>query len=491
MPSFRRSLLISVTQRYSELALRLVATLALARLLTPAEIGAFVVVASAGTIATVLCDFGVQTYLVQERELTAERREAASGLTWATSLAFAALFVAGGLVAARIESTRPLGGLLLVYALTLATTPLSWPSTGLLQRDMRFAALYAVGTARAATFAATAIALAALGAGPLALVWACLAENLVAGAICLATAGAPPRPRIAFAAWRSIARFGAFATANSVIRQTGDAAPGLAAGHTLGLGAAGLLTRAQTLLGLFDKLVVQGVGPVMLPYLSDRARRGADLAPAYLAKLAILGAVAWPAFGVVALTAGSIVRVLLGPQWDDAVPLVRLLCLSGLVLPFNAMNISFFIALGLLPVFTRRQAAVQLIKVLMVVAAAFIGLPAMAVAIVVADLARFVIVQSLLARHVRYVGSALAEVLMRSAAVTAFALAPAILVLLFADPATPLARVVVVGLVVAAGWLAGVLVMRHPLRDEIMNVRERLAGRARPRIVPPRMPAED
>jgi hypothetical protein len=161
------------------------------------------------------------------------------------------------------------------------------------------------------------------------------------------------------------------------------------------------------------------------------------------------------------------------------------------VLPFNAMNISFFIALGLLPVFTRRQAAVQLAKVLLVVTAAFIGLPAMAVAIVVADIARFVIVQSLLARHVRYVGAALAQVLMQSAAVTACALAPAILVLLFADPATPLARLVVVGLLVAAGWLAGLFVMRHPLRDEIMRIRERLAGRARARIVPPTMPAED
>jgi len=92
-------------------------------------------------------------------------------------------------------------------------------------------------------------------------------------------------------------------------------------------------------------------------------------------------------------------------------------------------------------------------------------------------------------RHVRYAGAALVRTLLRSAAVTATALLPVILVLEFADPGTALARLVIVAAVATIGWLTGVFVFRHPLRDELTRfpslLRSRLASG------PSSEPAED
>jgi hypothetical protein len=143
-----------------------------------------------------------------------------------------------------------------------------------------------------------------------------------------------------------------------------------------------------------------------------------------------------------------------------------------------------------MPVFTRRAAVASLVKIVLVVAAVFAGLHAVAGAIVLADAVRCLIVQPLIVRHVHYADGALVRALLRSAAVTATALVPAFLVLEFADPGGALARLVVAGAVAAAGWTIGLFAFRHMLRDELTRFRTHLRS-GRPTGDTSGAPAED
>ena len=70
MASVKRALAWSFTTQYSQMILGFITSVILARLLTPAEIGVFSVAMVVVGFASLLRDFGVSEYLVQEKDLT-------------------------------------------------------------------------------------------------------------------------------------------------------------------------------------------------------------------------------------------------------------------------------------------------------------------------------------------------------------------------------------------------------------------------------------
>ncbi|MBL8484930.1 MAG: oligosaccharide flippase family protein, partial [Rhodocyclaceae bacterium] len=77
MSSVRKSILYSLSQNYLMLVLQLVTSMVLARILRPAEVGIFSVAAALSGLATVVRDFGVAEYLIQEVNLTSDKLRAA------------------------------------------------------------------------------------------------------------------------------------------------------------------------------------------------------------------------------------------------------------------------------------------------------------------------------------------------------------------------------------------------------------------------------
>ena len=92
MVSIRRSLAISFLRRYTGMAVGVVSTIVLARLLTPEEIGLYAVVASLTPIANHIREFGVGRYLIQTTELTEDNVRTAFTLTLVIAWSIAVLF---------------------------------------------------------------------------------------------------------------------------------------------------------------------------------------------------------------------------------------------------------------------------------------------------------------------------------------------------------------------------------------------------------------
>ena len=81
MSGVRRALVFSFAERYALIIINLASNLLIARLLTPAEIGVYSVTLAVMSIAQTLRDFGVASYLIQEKELTDDHVRTALGVT--------------------------------------------------------------------------------------------------------------------------------------------------------------------------------------------------------------------------------------------------------------------------------------------------------------------------------------------------------------------------------------------------------------------------
>ncbi len=143
----------------------------------------------------------------------------------------------------------------------------------------------------------------------------------------------PWRPRFAFRASRLrwVIRFGlgfqGFGIVNYLNRRLDDALIGRYIGP-LGLG---YYSRAYQLM-LYPVQHVSGiVGRVMFPALSTIKDDRPRLRAAYLRAVSMITTIAAPAMLGLFVTASEVVPVIYGQQWTPTVPLLRILCIVGLI----------------------------------------------------------------------------------------------------------------------------------------------------------------
>jgi O-antigen/teichoic acid export membrane protein len=476
--------MLSFAGRYTVMALRLVSVVVLARLLTPEEFGAFAAAAALAALGTVATDLGVHQYLVRAPALTLAARRAALGLGLAVALPVMAVIL--GLCAWLPPSwmAPELRGALAVLALALLPQPFAAVANGALYREMRFGPIYWIGLAGAATLVLASIGLALLGLGAVGLAWATLAE------ICVATLLShrwEPLVPPSFSGWRPLLVFVRSWIAITGLRQAGDSLVRLSIGALLGLHAVGLLSRAQAVVHIFDRALLDAVGPVVLPTVAARQRAGGELAPVYLRQVAYLAALAWPFCGAVALLADPLVRLLLGPQWSGAVPAVRILAAAGFFLPLSGMVLSYLVALGAERRYVPIQLALQAGKAALVAAGALVSLELACAALVVEAAARAVLAQRLLQEVLHHSRRELLRLLGLSAGPTLACLAATAAVALPLEAREAPAWLVLTPAAAAGGlcWLAALFALRHPLREEIARLRAAVAARlSRPRPPP-------
>lgn len=472
MKGFRSSLALSFAQRYSVSAIQLVAMVVIARLLTPAEIGAFAVGFALIAFLQTLCESGIESYLIQERELTDERIRTAFtvALIWSWCLALALAWAHE--VIGQWLAEPSVGRLLLALSVVFIVLPMQVLVVALLRRKMAFGVLYVIGTAAAFLSATTAILLASLGWGFMALAWAAVVETLTTVVIAWRWRVDVPRRLLGLSDWRRVAAFAGWAAPASGLNGLTKLTAAVATGRLLGLEAAGLLNRARRVVDVFSEGVLQAVAPVALPALAAHQREGKSLRTAYLLKVAIISGAAWPFFLFMALTAHLVVPVLLGSQWDEAIPLTRTLCLMGLALPFHVADSKFLIVLGRMRAYLWTQMAQQLLNVVLIVGAALVSVQLVAVALAFGKLLKVLMTNAVLSRELDYGLAELGTACARSVGVTAVsAIVPAALLLIgYGSGAEgPFLGLVAAALGFATGWLAGVLVLNHPLRVEIVH----------------------
>ncbi|MFN3860962.1 MAG: oligosaccharide flippase family protein [Roseateles sp.] len=484
--NLRRSLLVSLLSRYVLLIVNLLVSVVVARLLTPAEMGAFSLCMVLLSFAAIFRDFGASTYLMQVPELNAQRLRATMGLQLLIGAALALGVALASTPLAAFYREPGLRELMLWVALSYLVSPLGTVTQALLQRNMRFDAIASIQIGAGLAAAAVTVGLAWAGWGARSLAIGQLASVLASVLLSQRhrPEGLPWMPSLRGV--REILHFGGAITGIAIVNVAVKGAPELLLGKLQGLHSVGLFARGQGMVVMFGRQMAEAVSAVALPNFSRMVREGGNLGEAFLRGTAYVTAVAWSICLGMAVLADPLIRVLYGAQWLEAIPLVRWVAAS------YGAGLSVMLASAALTGMgaVRALGWATLVSGVLTIAAVAIGalfsLEAVGMGLFVAGVAHTGIFFALVRWRLGFAASRLAATLARSGAVAVCAALPALAVVLAPKPAMGGAFIELLagGLLGALGFVAGVLWARHPLRQEFSLVLGKL-GRWRPRSGPP------
>jgi O-antigen/teichoic acid export membrane protein len=479
MTGVRRAFVLASLGRYLMMAINLVATPIMARLLAPADYGVAALGGSVLAVAEAIRAIGGGAYLVQQRDLTPAQMHT----NFTINLIATAILIAALLLLARPLTGffgRPeLGPYLRVATLGFLAGPITYQISALMSRSLAFGRIAFITTVTAAVNAGAGIALALVGWGYMSLAWAAALSALAGVGLYLHfwRDWSIFRPRLS--EWRSVMSFSIHDSASGILSQISEAVPYLIIGRTLDAGSVGLCQRAVQLALFPERVILAGVAAVALPAFAQQVREGQVPRESYLKALGLISAAQWPALVTLILLADPIVRILLGAQWQGVVPVLRILAaalLFSFPLPLHYPTLVALGAIRIVPVTILAQAVVTI--GLLAVAAPY-GLEAVALTSFV-----FIPFCSMLSVGVvrcflKFGWLEVAAAIARSAAATlASAVGPVALMAAAGwqgSLSIPLA--ILAATLAGAGWITGLWLTRHPLLQEMLRLGAGLRSR--------------
>lgn len=327
---------MSAVDRYAAMMISLAVFAATGRILGPAEVGMAVLGLTAYALIEVIRDVPT-AYLVQQPETSAPAvRSAFTVMASISVLAALMLFLAApGL--AHVIGNDDMYPFFRIIAVALLLGPFERPLVALMRRDLAFDKVALVNIASGGCNAIVVVGLALAGFEEVSFAWALLAGNLAAVAVAWALSPYRRLLGIAISEWRKVLLIGGSSGLWGLIWRYTDSLPQIAFGALSQPAAAGTYSRAQTIVELPGKLLFVVVSQVALPALAAQRRDGRELKGAVLDSLAVISALQWPAFLLVACLAHPLILLLLGPRWLDVVPLVQVLAIARLFAPLELM----------------------------------------------------------------------------------------------------------------------------------------------------------
>ncbi|WP_343630532.1 lipopolysaccharide biosynthesis protein [Roseateles sp.] len=469
----------SFAERYASLIVNLASTMALARLLTPQEIGVFSVCAAFVTIATVMRDFGISEYLIQEKDLTVEKMRAAYA---------GAIAIGWGVGLVAILARHPLAiylkepavvDVIGILALNFAILPFASPAFALLNRNMEFRRIFIIQFSSSMVHAGTGVLLALNGFGFRSLAWASVANTSFQALLLLFMRPTGTLLLPGFTGLRYVFGYGSYFVLSRLLEVFTRNAHEFLIARSFGLTAVGLFSRALGLLEMFWSNVTSAVLRVATPVFADQHRQGADLSALYAQSTALMTAIAWPFFGFVALMASDIMLLLLGPQWAAAGPICTVLALGLMPTYLHSFGPNLLNATGNVAKRLRINLIYSPVHLVVLLIASHISLMAVAAAWIVSNLIALALyMQTLRALF----GATLRTLLgpsLRSAMVSAGSIAPQALVagLCHRYELPLLVGLLLTGGVGVIGLVVSAQALRHPLAGEVSRVLLHLRNR--------------
>lgn len=312
----------------------------LVRLLPPGAFGLIAMVVALGSLLDLAKELGLSTVTIQRRDITQAQVSALFWINCAAGCVVAAALALAAPLAARFYGQPDLAAPTRWLALGFVMSGFTIQHWALLRRRMRFGAIAVIDLLSDVGGLIVAIVMAAAGAG----FWALLAQRLVPTAINLAGSWIacrwrPDRPRRADL--RELLSFGLAITGSNVAAVLARSVDQILVGWMWGPTVLGLYERAAKLLLVPLNSINTPLYSVALPALSRLADEAGQYRSTVCGLVEKLAMATMPTAAAAAIAGDWLTRVLFGPSWSGAAPLVVCFCLAGVTQPV-------IIALGML-----------------------------------------------------------------------------------------------------------------------------------------------
>lgn len=471
----RRALGVTSFAQVITFALNLINVIVVARLLTPAEIGVFSVAVAFQGIIHVFREFGVSQYLVQAKSVDDDKFRAAFSLTLMFSWAIALILFAGAEPLAAFYKHEGVASVLALLAVNFLLLPFGTPSLAMLKRELRFDSLAVNRIVKMAAATLVTIITAWLGQSYLSMAWGAIAGQIV-GVVAIAMV----RPQglfmlPSFKGVGSIFRFGSISSAATLVHELGRSAPDLIIGRTLGFSAVAYYSRAAGLRDMLLGQLVTVVNGVHFPTFAHAIRNGANAAELYTKATTYLTAITMPFLALLAFLAEPLILFFFGEQWLVSAPLATLLCLFAIITAPYALANPSLVASGHVSSVLYLECVIQAARILVLLTSIWLPLERVVPLLGIVALTDAAAYHYWLKRHFGIGFKAIRKVI-----VTACVLAPLTLVGPLLVSMTPIADsrstsllfgyLALASLAALTGWIAGLFLLNHPLRDELLGL---------------------
>jgi len=324
-------------------------------------------------LLTVFGSLGLGGTLVLRQDLDERGKGTILSLMLAMSVVLAAVVALLAPVAARAFEEPRLRNVLMVLALFLLPSGVTWFYEALMQRELEFRNRFVAQMVQAFTYTGIGVLLAALGAG----VWSLVAGQIVsAAAYAVALLWlAPYRVRPAFdrAAAAHGVREGQGFLVQVVTSFAAQNVDIVVVGRVLGAARLGYYSMALRLSELPNWVIAESVSKVTFPGFARMRSRGEDVRPAFVSALKLVAFATCP-FGIVLSGAAEpITLVVFGEQWAGMIGPLGVLGIWAAVKPVRGTIAWFLNSIGQQALLGRISLAMLVLLIPTVYAAARFG----------------------------------------------------------------------------------------------------------------------
>lgn len=330
--------------RLFDRSIGIVSTAALARLLIPADFGLVAMAMSVIAVIELATAFSFEVALIQKADPSRDHFDTAWTLNILMATAGAVATAALAWPAATMYGDPRLVAVMLCIAAAWLVSGCENTGVANFRRRMDFSAEFRLmATKRVVTFLVTMAA-----AFTFRSYWALvigMATGRVVGVV-LSYLMEPFRPRLSLASARELLNFSGWLLANNLAGVILGRLPHFFVGRLFGAQALGAYTVGSEIAQLAHTELVAPINRAMFPGYArlvsdlDNFRRVCTEATAAILLVVLPTSVA------VAILAAPIVRVLLGEQWHEAAPVIRILAFAGAITAVTSNNIAAYLALG-------------------------------------------------------------------------------------------------------------------------------------------------
>lgn len=362
---------VNLTSQGAQFLIQSVATVVLARLLTPADFGLVAMVSTVTGLGQAFADLGLSEATIQRQEISHDQVSVLFWINVAIGLGLMLMTMALAPVLAGFYRDERLVKITLLVAFTFLIGGLRVQPDAILKRQMRFASLAIRDVGSYAIAVPVAITMAWRGAGYWALVALPLTLNFMQMTLSwLMVNWRPGLPRRDAHVGAMIA-FGGNVAASYFIVNVNRSADNVLIGRYSGAGPLGLYSRAYNLLMLPVRQLSIPAGSVAIPAFSRTQSDPERLARYYLSAANLMMWISAPIFGFLFVAAHPVIVLALGNQWQQAAPVFQILAVAALAQLLLEMTIWLFVSRGQ----SRQLLRLLLIICPIVIAGYAVGLP--------------------------------------------------------------------------------------------------------------------
>jgi O-antigen/teichoic acid export membrane protein len=356
--------LLTLTSQGVQFVMQSVATVVLARLLTPADFGLVAMVTAITGLAQGFADLGLSEATIQHPEISHSQVSTLFWINVAIGLTFTSITAALAPVLVWFYHEPRLKDITFIVSLTFLIGGLRVQHDALLRRQMRFKSLAIRDVASYILAVPVAITMAWRGAGYWAIVALPLTLNLTQMSLSwLMIRWIPGLPR-RDAKVRSLIAFGGSVAASYLIFNVNRSADSILIGWHWGAGPLGLYSRAYNLLMLPVRQLGGPARSVAVPTFSRVQDDPERLARYYLRTANLIMWITAPIFGFLFVAAVPVIVLTLGDRWRAAAPVFQILAIFALGQLLLESTLWLFVSRG---------QSQRLLKLLLIISPVIVG----------------------------------------------------------------------------------------------------------------------